>query len=318
MTFPIVSVVRPADLSGQTNGQLDRSLLRDVGPRKGWQLHHLAARAWEALRAAALRDGIVLSYSGNPYRDFAGQESLFRSRYTTDGPTALDKSGRVWNGVRWYRHRGAPAAVPGTSNHGWGLAVDVALDADGDLDFDWPVKALDRKTLNWLVENAPRFGWSWELKSEPWHIRYVVGDAVPQAVLDHEAGATVPAPPAIPERPPVPSTYTVKKGDSWWGIAHRVLGDGGRWQELRDFNGARNVIHPGQVLRIPGTVEELPAPTPAPVTPATYTVQKGDSYWRIASRTLGSGLRWREVAAVNGERPLHPGMVISLPPGARV
>jgi hypothetical protein len=193
MAYPIAPVARPSDLTGQTNGRLSPALLRPVGPRAGWSMHHLAARAWEAARAAALCDGIVLSYSGNPYRDYAGQEQLFRSRYTPDGPTTLDKTGRLWGGLRWYRHRGAPAAVPGTSNHGWGLAVDAALDADGDLDFEWPVKALDGPTLDWLVDNAARFGFSWESQVEPWHLRYVTGDAVPQAVRDHETG-TAPTP----------------------------------------------------------------------------------------------------------------------------
>ena len=60
----------------------------------------------------------------------------------------------------------ASAACPGTSNHGWGLAVDIyAVGAEG--------------RLEWLLDNAARFGWSWELQSEPWHIRYVLGDTLP-------------------------------------------------------------------------------------------------------------------------------------------
>jgi LAS superfamily LD-carboxypeptidase LdcB len=58
------------------------------------------------------------------------------------------------------------AAVPGTSNHGWGLACDV-----------WNVGQNGR--LEWLLDNAKRFGFSWEVQSEPWHIRYVLGDDLP-------------------------------------------------------------------------------------------------------------------------------------------
>jgi hypothetical protein len=44
-----------------------------------------------------------------------------------------------------------------------------------------------RTGLQFLLDVAPSLGWSWELQSEPWHIRYVAGDKVPQAVLDFEA-----------------------------------------------------------------------------------------------------------------------------------
>jgi len=59
-------------------------------------------------------------------------------------------------------------AAPGTSNHNLGIAVDI-----------WSASG---KRLEWLLANALRFGWSWELQSEPWHIRYVAGDNVPDAV----------------------------------------------------------------------------------------------------------------------------------------
>jgi LAS superfamily LD-carboxypeptidase LdcB len=58
------------------------------------------------------------------------------------------------------------AAEPGHSNHGWGLAADLC---DGIESFDTP-------THQWMVDNAPRFGWfhpDWAepsgSKPEPWH-----------------------------------------------------------------------------------------------------------------------------------------------------
>jgi LAS superfamily LD-carboxypeptidase LdcB len=62
----------------------------------------------------------------------------------------------------------APLAVPGTSNHNLGIAVDIA-NASG-------------KRLEWMLANAHKYGFSWELQSEPWHIRYVAGDDIPEAV----------------------------------------------------------------------------------------------------------------------------------------
>jgi nucleoid-associated protein YgaU len=40
--------------------------------------------------------------------------------------------------------------------------------------------------------------------------------------------------------------------------------------------------------------------TPAPVAETTYTVQSGDSLYRIAQRKLGDGNKWTEIAEANG------------------
>lgn len=47
-------------------------------------------------------------------------------------------------------------------------------------------------------------------------------------------------------------TYTVQKGDSLWAIADSLLGDGGRYTEIKRLNGlASDVIYAGQVLKLP-------------------------------------------------------------------
>lgn len=54
----------------------------------------------------------------------------------------------------------------------------------------------------------------------------------------------------------------------------------------------------------------------------SYTVQKGDSLWKIAQESLGDGSRWREIYELNrgaiGDNPnlIQPGMVLTLPGGA--
>ncbi len=51
---------------------------------------------------------------------------------------------------------------------------------------------------------------------------------------------------------PVYTTYTVKRGDSLWAIASRLLGKGTRYTEIKKLNGlTSNIIYAGQVLKIP-------------------------------------------------------------------
>ncbi len=190
--FPIVTVVQPASLTGTTNGQLPSGLMRSVG--MGGLLHHNAARSFEALRAAARAQGFHLTYTwGGTYRSYENQKALFLRRYST---TPTDRHSKVWNGVRYWNHTGAMAAVPGTSNHGWGLAIDLALDRDPSDGLD-PNDAVNiAPAIPWLKENAWRFGFSWEVQSEPWHIRYVRGDRIPAAVIDFERHGGVAVPPA--------------------------------------------------------------------------------------------------------------------------
>jgi len=38
--------------------------------------------------------------------------------------------------------------------------------------------------LKWLLDNEDKFGFSHEVQSEPWHIRYVAGNDIPVAVVE--------------------------------------------------------------------------------------------------------------------------------------
>lgn len=50
-----------------------------------------------------------------------------------------------------------------------------------------------------------------------------------------------------------PGRYTVQKGDTLWGIAERLLGAGERYIQIMSANNLMDsMIHPGQVLVIPG------------------------------------------------------------------
>lgn len=177
--YPVTPVKLPADLKGVTSGRLPDNLLRPI-EGKG-KLHHLAADAYEAMDAAANAEGIDLSPTSqaDTYRSLETQEYGFFQRYT-DKPTPrmMKQKPRMYKGKLWYlKPKMAPMAVPGTSNHNLGLAIDIA-NASG-------------KRLAWLLANEHKFGFSHELDSEPWHIRYVAGDDVPQLVKEWKAKEAV-------------------------------------------------------------------------------------------------------------------------------
>jgi hypothetical protein len=185
MALPVEPVIRPAALLGQENGRLD-GVLVDVPGLAGGPTVRLvapAARAWRALTAAALQAGHTLKASGphDSYRPFETQERIFLDRYTTD--PLPGRPTRQFRGKTFFQRPGtAKAAVPGTSNHGFGLAVDTGIEVDGDPQ----AESIDQAAVDWLVDNERRFGFSHELESEPWHIRYFAGDDVPDAVLEAE------------------------------------------------------------------------------------------------------------------------------------
>lgn len=180
MKYPVLPVIMPSDMAGQTNGDLSPHLLRPLKGTKG-SLHHQAATAFNCLQLEAFFQGVDLqsTSSVDTYRSYDRQERTFLRRYSPKPTTRIPVVTRTWQGRRWYLQRGnAPSAAPGTSNHGWGLAIDIA-GASGD-------------RLAWMMGSHPffspvlKYGFSWEVESgrnaESWHIRYVCGDNPPAAV----------------------------------------------------------------------------------------------------------------------------------------
>ncbi|MFE7507834.1 D-alanyl-D-alanine carboxypeptidase family protein [Promicromonospora sp. NPDC057488] len=73
------------------------------------------------------------------------------------------------------------AAVPGTSNHGWGLAVDLGA----------PISGGSSPEYVWLRVHGPDYGWdnpSWArlggAKPEPWHFEFFAAGSVPNRAID--------------------------------------------------------------------------------------------------------------------------------------
>jgi len=176
MKYQVTDLRLPAVLKGAENGRLPVSVLVDI--TGGGKLVSPAARAWEAMHAEAMSGVGTKPFkptsSADAYRSFPQQLAGFIARFLdAPGPNTTTTT-RTHLGKKWYLKKGmAPMATPGTSNHGWGLAVDI-----------WSANG---QRLDWMMQNIAKFGWSWEVQSEPWHIRYVAGDAIPQAVLEFEA-----------------------------------------------------------------------------------------------------------------------------------
>jgi LAS superfamily LD-carboxypeptidase LdcB len=170
---PEKDAVLPKALRKHSNGQLPRSALRLCGIGK-FLLVTPAAASMKALVAAAAERGIIISATGT-YRPYDRQVQVFQERYTR-----IPLPGRPtkkWEGkTYWQKPRTAMVAVPGTSNHGWGLSIDFATVKDGK------TVTMSVKELRWLAKNGPAYGWWNTVSSEPWHWSYCMGDATPPAL----------------------------------------------------------------------------------------------------------------------------------------
>ena len=141
----------------------------------GGKLEKCAAAAFEEMATAAKADGIILkaTSAGDTLRSIAQQTAGFLQRYQK-APIA-GASTKHWNNETYYLKPGmamlatpyddpADAKARG-SRHLYGIAIDIK-DAHG-------------ATLQWLLANEVRFGFSHEVLgdangkgAEPWHIRY--------------------------------------------------------------------------------------------------------------------------------------------------
>jgi len=106
------------------------------------------------------------------YRAQEYQENLFRKRverYIEDGYDQEEAT----------RLAGTSVAIPGTSEHQLGLAIDIVDNRNWNLD----ESQAEMPTQQWLMENSWRYGWILRYPNEksaitgiiyePWHYRYV-------------------------------------------------------------------------------------------------------------------------------------------------
>jgi len=188
MPWPVVPIKWCEHLKGKKPSEVSLTMLRPLS-NGGGQLHHCAARAWEAMKHAAMAEGginLKPTSPGDTFRSIAQQKAGFLQRFQVEPIEGAQT--RTYDGKKWYLKKGmavlaSPVDDPAKcSRHMMGIAVDVA-NASG-------------KVLAWLLENEQRFGFSHEVVdmpgAEPWHLRWT--DSTPnQAVLDYEAANPKPA-----------------------------------------------------------------------------------------------------------------------------
>lgn len=133
------------------NGRIPSKYLRTVN---GVTLYKDASDAFELMRQAAQNDGITLTVNDS-YRNIQRQSSILSEKGYYSG---LAPFGTPPGTARYDK---GLATTPGTSNHGWGLAVDIANTRDNS------------PTYRWLQQNAGRFGFEKTIRDEPWHWEYV-------------------------------------------------------------------------------------------------------------------------------------------------
>lgn len=116
------------------NGRLPDSALKSIpGGRLADYDGCRAAGAWNAGPAKA---GLAPLGDASSYRTYAVQEYFYDL---------------------YLHHGGNLAARPGTSNHGWAKAVDLAA--------QW--------MREWIIDHGHKYGWYWgEATSEWWHVTF--------------------------------------------------------------------------------------------------------------------------------------------------
>lgn len=133
---PLAPTGRNQTVAGYDNGRLADSLLCPVPFLPSHDLH-----------CATIRDTVTL-------------HELYRSKFGArlpidDWPHSTYRS-RAQQDAVWIEIGPPTAAVPGTSPHGWGLALDI---------FEGRQYEHGTTINNWLRQHGPRYGWV----LQPWH-----------------------------------------------------------------------------------------------------------------------------------------------------
>lgn len=125
----------PLELQAYGNGRIPAEALSAIGGTSH-RLWEPAARSFEAMQASAAAEGVTIGITDS-YRTYESQVDLVARKGLYS--------------------QGGLAATPGTSKHGWGVALDLRLDSSAQA---------------WMRSNAGRYGFVENVAREPWHWQY--------------------------------------------------------------------------------------------------------------------------------------------------
>ncbi len=126
----------------------------------------------------------------------------------------------------------------------------------------------------------------------------------------------------------LPTTYTVKEGDTLWDISIAYYKSGYNWVDIAAANELDNPdgLAVGQTLTIPNVppiiVDQgdiLDGASTDTVTPRhnEVTVAQGESLWVIAEREYGTGYKWVDIVKANSiivdPNIIYPNTILRLP-----
>ncbi|GLY94160.1 M15 family metallopeptidase [Actinoplanes sp. NBRC 103695] len=125
----------PEELAKYGNGKIPSNELVQVG-NTGHKLWAPAAESLNTMIAAAKKDGVTIGITDS-YRSYDEQVDVARRKGLYS--------------------QGGLAAKPGTSEHGWGMATDLDLNA---------------KALSWMRKHGSEYGFDENTPRESWHWAY--------------------------------------------------------------------------------------------------------------------------------------------------
>jgi nucleoid-associated protein YgaU len=134
---------------------------------------------------------------------------------------------------------------------------------------------------------------------------------------------------ALQKETVLPTTYTVKEGDTLWNISLTYYNSGYNWVDIASANTLVNpdALAVGQTLTIPNVLpitlsengdilDGVSTDTTMPRN-SEVTVAEGESLWTIAEREYGTGYKWVDIVQANSviidPNIIYPHTVLRLP-----
>jgi LysM repeat protein len=249
----------------------------------GWKQRQRGGSGYQMARP----QGIIVHHTASP-KSWDGKRDVdYMTKQCEAKPLAnlyLDRSGRFWvlaAGATNTNGKGGPwQSIPQNGANSRVIGIEAGNDGVGEA---WPdvmqeayvkgVAALaaayriDTKMILSHQEWAPgrkvdpsgpsRFGS--KNASGSWNMDNF------RAAVAQKRGESGHKPVAPPETKTTTNTYVVQPGDTWWKITEKTLGNPkSNWPGLAAANGgASRVLHPGEVLTIPGAAPSGGSATPA-------------------------------------------------------